>query len=100
MGRDRYVNVALGELRRALKNNDKNDHAHFLFALVFMYKGQRSAEERDVLQCLRGPESDSYRKEANGLMTKALEHLRIAFKLRKMSRRECAEFKEWEERAA
>lgn len=82
-GRDRYVNVALVELRKSLKNNDKNDHAHFLIALIYMYKGQRSMEEMEVLQCVKASESASYRKEANGLMTQAITHLKQAHKLRK-----------------
>jgi len=82
-GRERYVNVALVELRKSIQNNDLNDHAHFLIALIYVYKGQRSVEEMEVLQCVRGAESATYRAEANGLMSKALSHLQKAFEIRK-----------------
>jgi type IV pilus assembly protein PilF len=82
-GRDRYVNVALVELRKSISNDDQNHHAHFLIALIYMYKGQRSVEEREVLQCLRGPEAATYRKEADDLMSKALRHFQSAHRLRK-----------------
>jgi len=81
--RDRFLNVALVELRKSIENNDKNDHAQFLIALIYMYKGQRSIEEMEVLQCVKGPEAIRYRKEANRLMGKALVHFQRSFKLRK-----------------
>lgn len=81
--RDRFLNVALLELRKSLKNNDKNDHAQFLIALIYMYKGQKTVEEMEVLRCVKGREAASYRKEADELMGKALVHLQRSFKLRK-----------------
>lgn len=82
-GQDRFVNVALVELRKSIKNDDTNHHAHFLIALIYMHKGQRSVEEMEVLQCARGPESATYRKESRGLMQQALSHFQLAYKLRK-----------------
>ncbi len=81
--RDRYVNVSLVELRRSLKHDHMNSHSHFLIAMVFMYKGQKSIEEMEVLQCAKGAESATYRKDADRLMGKALDHLQRAYKLRK-----------------
>ncbi|MFH2009159.1 MAG: tetratricopeptide repeat protein [bacterium] len=80
--RERFINVALFELRKSLKYDDQNHHAHFLIALIYLYKGQRSAEETEVLQCLEGPEVEPYRKEADALMRKSLSHFETAFKLR------------------
>ncbi len=82
-GRNRYVNVALVELRKSLRKDPRNHHAHFLVALIYMYKGQRSVEEMEVLQCVKGPEARTYRKEAHGLMGQALHHFRRAYELRK-----------------
>jgi Tfp pilus assembly protein PilF len=81
--RDRFVNVALIELRRSLKQDHMNSHSHFLIAMIFMYKGQKSVEEMEVLQCSKGAEAVTYRKESDTLMGKALVHLRRAFELRK-----------------
>jgi tetratricopeptide (TPR) repeat protein len=51
-----------------------------------MYKGQKSVEEMDVFQCVKGAEAAAFRKDADSLMKKALDHFGRAYKLRKDSR--------------
>ena len=80
--RDRFLNVALVELRRSIKHDDQNSHSHFLIALIYLHKGQAASEEIDTLQCLRGAEAAEYQKEADALMRKALRHLQQAHAMR------------------
>lgn len=80
--RNRFANIALVELRKALKADDENHDAHFLISLLYLWKGQKSLEEMEVLQCLRGKDSEEYRKETDSLMRRSLKHLQRAYSLR------------------
>jgi Tfp pilus assembly protein PilF len=70
------------ELRKSIKFDDQNHHSHFLIALIYLYKGQKSAEAIEVQQCLKGAEAVEYRKETGALMKKSLGHFETAFKIR------------------
>lgn len=81
--RERFLNISLLETQKALRLDPQNHDAHFLISLIYMYRAQRAIEEVEVLQCLSGNSESRHRKEINGLMRKAKQHLLRAFDLSK-----------------
>jgi tetratricopeptide (TPR) repeat protein len=80
--RTRFINIALLELKKSLKADDTNHHAHFLIALLYIHKAQRALDDAHVHQCAAGEEAREYEKDADELMAKARKHLEKAFALR------------------
>lgn len=81
--RERYLMVALAELRKAVKADDENREAQFLLGLLYLYKGQKVIEETELLQCVTGGEGSEFRRETDQWMRLSLKHFQRVMVLRK-----------------
>lgn len=80
--RSRFVNVSLLELQRSVKADDQNHHAHFLLGLLYLYKGKKTLDDAEILQCATGDARREFVADADKLMRLAQKHLKRAYDLR------------------
>jgi Tfp pilus assembly protein PilF len=81
--RERYLMVALSELRKAVKADDENREAQFLLGLLYLYKGQKVIEDTELLQCVTGAEASEFHRETTKWMRLSQRHFQRVMALRK-----------------
>jgi Tfp pilus assembly protein PilF len=80
--RERYLGVAMTELRKATSADDTNQEAQSLIGLLYLIKGQHVVDEVEIQQCLRPGEATEFRKEIDQWMKKARMHFQKALELK------------------